>query len=90
MTDFASYRKLDYAFADLLADLSKSWPSIDVAYVQDIVAHAEYGDALENLVAMAANNGRNFSSCQTEKLRGMCVLMGLDVCVVEAPARSPA
>ncbi len=60
MTDFAAYQKLEFAFSQLLADLSKTWPTADIAYVRDLVAHAEYGEALENLVTIGVNHGATY------------------------------
>jgi hypothetical protein len=78
MTDFAPYQKLNFAFASLLADLSKTWPARDIAYVQDIVSHAEYGEALENLVAIGQRNGKGFSPDQLRQISAIATAMGME------------
>jgi hypothetical protein len=55
---FRTLQELNFDFAKLLADLSQTWTTRDIAYVQDIVSHAEYGEALENLVAIGQRNGK--------------------------------
>jgi len=78
VTDFASYQNLDFAFAQLLADLSKTWAMRDVAYIQDIVSHAEYADALENLIAIGQGNGRSFSPDHLGRIAELSKIMGID------------
>jgi hypothetical protein len=50
--------QLDKAFYGLLGELAGRWPQRDLDYVRDEVAHAEYGDALENLIALGLENDR--------------------------------
>ena len=72
------HRDEDFAFASLLADLSKTWPARDIAYVQDIVSHAEYGEALENLVAIGQRNGEGFSPDQLRRISVIGAAMGME------------
>jgi hypothetical protein len=78
MTDFAPYQKLDFAFASLLADLSETWAARDIAYVQEIVSHAEYGEALENLVAIGQRDGKAFSPDQLRRISVIGSAMGVE------------
>ena len=45
-------------FTDLLVRLSWTWPSSELDFVRDEVEHREFGDALENLAALAIRSGR--------------------------------
>ena len=76
MADYRPYQELDFAFAKLLEDLS--WPARDVAIVQELLTHSEYGEALTNLVALGAQNGKGFTKGQLARINDMGAKMGLD------------
>jgi hypothetical protein len=74
----SAFRTLDDAFGTLLSDLSTDWPVCDVAYVRDILAHAEYGEALENLLALADRNGVGFSPGQRRTVEALGRSIGMN------------
>ncbi len=78
MTDFAQYQGFELTFAKLLADLSKTWTQRDILYIRDIVSHAEYGDALENLIAIGQQNGKAFSADHLRQIGELSRAMGID------------
>jgi hypothetical protein len=78
MANFRPYQNLDFAFVQLFEGLSKSWASSDLKEVRDLVSHAEYGEALDNLVAIGAQNGKGFSKDQLSRISDLCATMGLD------------
>jgi hypothetical protein len=82
MTEFAPYQKLEVASSEIFADLSKTWPSADIAYLRDIVAHAEYGDALENLIALGVAKATAFGPGLMRRLEGIGSAMGVDTAAV--------
>jgi hypothetical protein len=88
MAEFTTYQKLDFAFGQVLGDLSKSWSSADVAYVRDILAHAEYGEALENLIALGVGNGTTFDAALMAKLNDIGSAMGMDADGILSTARA--
>ena len=79
MTDFAPHQKRAFAFNQLLADLSETWSIADIADVCDIVTHAEYGEALENLIALGVSNGTEFDRGLIQRLEGIAAPMGMNV-----------
>lgn len=48
----SSVMDFELAFTKLLSDLSETWAQCDIDYIQNIISHAEYGDALENIIAI--------------------------------------
>jgi len=87
MTDFAPYQKLELSFNQLLADLLKTWSTADIAYVRDIVAHAEFGEALENLIALGVSKGRKFDRGLMQRLEDIAAPMGMNVASMVCAAR---
>jgi hypothetical protein len=79
MPNFQPYQNLDFAFAQLFEALSKSWATRDLNEVRELVTHAEYGEALDNLVAIGAQNGKGFTKDQLARISDLCTKMGLDV-----------
>lgn len=77
MADLAHYDRLQRAFDGLLQDLSATWPKQDLEYVREEVGHGEYGDALENLVALGLRNGLGFDPDQVRLLEDLAALMEL-------------
>ena len=79
MADLAHYDRLEQAFDALLQDLLPAWPmEKDVAYVREEVGHGEYGDALENLIAVGLSNGVGFSSSQVQQVEALAVMMDME------------
>jgi len=88
LADFAPYQRLEFAFAQVLNDLGKAWPTSDIAYVRDIVAHAEYGEALETLIAIGVSNGHGFGAEQLRRLEAIGAMMRLNVATLLETARA--
>ena len=79
MADLAHYDRLEQAFDALLQDLLPAWPTEkDVGYVREEVGHGEYGDALENLIAVGLSNGVGFSSSQVQQVEALAVMMDME------------
>ena len=64
MADLIRLGNVRRMFCDLLEDLSATWPSDQVAYVRDEVDHGEFGDALENAIALAGKHDLHFDDRQ--------------------------
>jgi hypothetical protein len=75
---------MNFRFAKLLEDVSKTWQARDIALVQDLVSHSEYGEAMECLLAVG-NNGKGFTKGQSATLVEICKALG-----VEIPPTKPA
>lgn len=79
MADLVHYDRLERAFDTLLQDLLPTWPmEKDVGYVREEIGHGEYGDALENLVALGLGNGVGFSSSQVQQVEALAAMMGME------------
>jgi hypothetical protein len=85
MADYKPYQDMNFRFAKLLEDVSKTWQARDIALVQDLVSHSEYGEAMECLLALGVNNGKGFSKGQSAIISEMCNTLG-----VEMPPAKPA
>ena len=59
--DLAHSDYLQRAFTSLLGELGHLWPKQDVDYVSDEVGHGEYGDALENLIAIGCGTAKDLA-----------------------------
>jgi hypothetical protein len=75
MVDLTHADHLQRAFTCLLEGLARLWPKQDVDYVSDEVAHREYGDALENLVAIGLRNGKGFDAAQARQIEALAAAM---------------
>jgi hypothetical protein len=75
MVDLAHADRLQRAFASLLESLARRWLKQDVDCVSDEVAHGEYGDALENLVAIGLRNGKGFDPSQARQIEALAAAM---------------
>jgi hypothetical protein len=75
MKDLARADRVRRAFTRLLEALAHQWPKQDVEYVSDEVAHGEYGDALENLVAIGLRNGKGFDAAQARQIEALAAAM---------------
>ncbi len=51
---------------------------MDISYVQDEVGHGEYGDALENLIALGLRNGHGFGVGQARRMEALAMVLGLE------------
>jgi len=89
MLDIAHCERMDEAFAILLRDLSGTWPEQDIEYVREEVGHREYGDALENLIALGLKNGIGFSADQARKVEAIGVAVGIEDSPFLAQLRQP-
>jgi hypothetical protein len=85
MADYKPYQDMNLRFAKLLADVAKTWQSRDIALVQDLVSHSEYGEAMECLIALGAGNGEGFTTGQSAIIEAICRALG-----VEMPPAKPS
>lgn len=69
--DFAHSHRVERAFTDLLGELGGFWPKQDVHYVSEEVGHGEYGDALENLIALGLRNGNGFDPSHVKQIEAL-------------------
>jgi len=79
MAEFRSYQDIESQFARLLGDLGGTWARKDIVYVQDLIGHAEYGEALDNLIAIGRNAGHPFSGGQMAQIQALARAMGIDL-----------
>ena len=77
MVDPAHFERVHRTFTSLLEELGQVWAQQDVAYVSDEVAHGEYGDALENLLASGLRNGKGFVPSQVEQIEALAASMDM-------------
>jgi hypothetical protein len=75
MLDLAHPDRLHRAFTALLGELAGRWPGQDIDYVKDEAEHGEYGDALENLIAIGLRNGRGFKLSQVRQIERLAAAM---------------
>lgn len=75
MTDLSHYDRLREAFDGLLRDLAATWPAKDVEYVREEVGYGEYGEALENLVALGFRNGKGFGAKAVGQIESLATAM---------------
>ncbi len=78
MADLAHYNRLQQIFDGLLQDLSTVWLKQDLDYVREELEHGEYGDALENLVALGLHNGMGFDPDQAQQIEALAAAMGVE------------
>ena len=78
MVEPAHHDRLRQAFARLFQDLSATWPTQDLDYVREEVGHGEYGDALENLIALGLQNGKGFSPDHARQVEAMAAAMRME------------
>jgi len=86
MSNFAPYQNLDFAFSKLFEALSSTWSKSEFQIVQELVSHAEYGEALENLVAIGRQSGKSFTAGQTSMIAALAAKMGVSVGAAASPA----
>jgi hypothetical protein len=77
MADPAHFDRVHRIFTSLLEELGQVWAKQDVAYVSDEVAHGEYGDALENLIAIGLRNGKGFVPPQVAQIEALAAAMDM-------------
>ncbi len=75
MADFPNFDRLRTAFDSLLGDLADTWPTKDIEYVREEVGYGEYGDALENLVALGSRSGNGFGPEQLRQIEALAAAM---------------
>jgi hypothetical protein len=78
MADQTHFAGLDQAFTSLLDSLTGSWPAADLDYVREEIGHAEYGEALENLIALGQRNGVGFTSDHVQSIKCLAATMEID------------
>ncbi len=63
----------------LLDDLLPTWPmGDDLTYVREYLDNGEYGEALENLIAVGLQNGVGFNINQAQRAEAIAEAMGLE------------
>lgn len=77
MADFAHLDRLRQNFTSLLRTLAATWPEQDIAYVREEIGHGEFGDALENLIALGLRNGQGFSLDHERRIEDLAAAMGM-------------
>ena len=70
MADKTYHDKMVGAFSSLLEELPETWPKEDKEFVFEEVGHGEYGDALENLIALGLQDDREGFSLENSKKIG--------------------
>ncbi len=78
MANLAAQRdRLQQAFAVLFNDLLATWPKEDIVYVAEEVEYNEYGEALEELIAIGIKSGRGFTLDQIRQIEELAAAMNL-------------
>lgn len=75
MASIEHFNRLTQAFASLFQDLSAMWPKQDLDYVREEVEHSEFGEALENLIAIGLQNGKGFSPAHIHQIKDLATAM---------------
>lgn len=88
MSNFAPYQDLEFGFSKLFLALSASWSVSDIKYVKELVSHAEYGEALENLVAIGQQKAKSFTSGQASMIADLATKMNISNPVVNSLRKS--
>lgn len=73
--DLAHSHRVERAFTELLGELGRFWPKQDVDYVSEEVGHGEYGDALENLIALGLRNSKGFDASHVKQIEALAADM---------------
>jgi hypothetical protein len=89
MADYKPYQDMNFRFAKLLEELSKTWPASDIAFVKDLASHSEYGEAMECLLALTSKNGKPVTPAQSATLSEMCNALGMQMPVTKAQSPRP-
>jgi hypothetical protein len=77
MAQVTTHDDLHQAFSDLLQVLSTSWPDDDLAYIREELSHGEYGDALENTIALGIQRDFHFDARQVATITKLATAMGM-------------
>lgn len=75
MANIEHFNRLTQAFAPLFQDLSAMWPKQDLDYAREEVEHFEFGEALENLIAVGLQNGKGFSPAHVHQIEDLATAM---------------
>ncbi len=78
MPDLSHDDRLREAFETLLRDLAATWPARDIEYVREEVGYGEYGDALDNLIALGVSNGAGLGVEQAGQVEALAAAMGVE------------
>lgn len=78
MTDRTDHARLRTAFDALLLELDGSWPREALDDLREDLAHAEFGEALENLVALAMREGHPLDSSARRQVEHLAASIGLE------------
>lgn len=70
-------RHLREGFAALLAELAPHWPAASMEYVREEVGHQEFGEALENLLALTRRDGHRLSPSALRQVEDLAAAMDL-------------
>jgi hypothetical protein len=66
------------AFDALLRTLEGTWPAASIAYVREEIGHREYGEALENLMALGLRDGHPLDAAARREVEHLATRMGLE------------
>lgn len=77
MANLDHFHRIVRSFTSLLDELSPSWLKGDIEYVREEVGYDEYGEALENLIALGLRNGCGFTADQAKQVEDLAAAMGL-------------
>ncbi len=75
MANIEHFNCLTQAFARLFQDLSAMWPKQNLNYAREEVEHFEFGEALENLIAVGLQNGKGFSPAHIHQIEDLTTAM---------------
>lgn len=78
MTKPSRYADLRAAFDALLSGLEPVWPAASLSYVREEVARDEYGEALENLAALALREGHALDAAALRRIETLAARTGLE------------
>jgi len=77
MLDIVKIEEIRGDFVGLLQSLSGILPESDIEYIREEIGHAEYGDALENLVALLNSARVMVSEEQRKVMKRIALDMGM-------------
>ena len=78
MAEVSHFDRLRRDFVHVLEDLLLTWPmEDDIAYIREYLDQDEYGEALENLIAVGLHNGVGFNADQVRSVEAIASTIGI-------------
>jgi|GEM_PF-3246502 len=68
MADLVELEAIRRSFLQLTDDLAAAWPADDLAVIREDIGYGEYGEALENLIALAEKSDLHFDERQADSV----------------------